>query len=431
MGDDAPGGPGARGASPASSCYTGRMRVVFLTSRMPFPPEGGDRFRVFHFLRTASEAGHEVHLVTFDRSLPSRSAIAPLEKLLASIRIVPLPRLVSTLRSARALPTGQPLQAAYYRSRRMRERVGEALTRVRPDVVYTHLFRMAPYAMERMKEHRARWILDLTDVISAGIARSLPFRRGPDLWLYREEMKRIERFEAAIAPRFDECWVISEAERANLATLAPDARIRVVPMGLGPEPFHTNGPRDVARLLFLGFHEVFHNRDAVRFLVRDVFPRVRAAVPEATLDIVGRGTRSLGAWARGDGVRIVGYVPRLEDVLMTATVFVAPHRFAAGLQTKVIQALASGTPVVSTPPVRRGLAPVPDDVLRIAEEPEALAAQIVKLIRDPADAAALGQRGRAWARATFRWSTSLEALESNGRHPEPAPKPLPFVPAGV
>jgi len=408
------------------------MRVVFLTSRMPFPPEGGDRFRVFHFLRTASEAGHEVHLVTFDRSVPEPSAIAPLERLLASIRIVPLPQLLSTLLSAKALPTGEPLQAAYYRSRRMREQVGETLRRVRPDVVYTHLFRMAPYAMERMKEHRTRWILDLTDVISAGIARSLPFRHGPDLWLYREEMRRIERFEAAIAPRFDECWVISEAERASLVGLAPDARIRVVPMGLGPEPFHPNGPRDAARLLFLGFHEVFHNRDAVRFLVQDVFPRVRAAVPEATLDIVGRSSGSLGAWARGDGVRIIGYAPRLEDVLMTATVFVAPHRFAAGLQTKVIQALASGIPVVSTPPVRLGLEPVPDDVLRIAIEPEALAAQIVQLIRDPADAAALGQRGRAWARSTFTWDIALEALESNnGAHPKPTRKPLPFIPAVV
>jgi len=406
------------------------MRVVFLTSRMPFPPEGGDRFRVFHFLRTASEAGHEVHLVTFDKSIPSRSAIAPLEKLLASIRVVPLPKTVSTLRSAMALPTDQPLQAAYYRSNRMRERVGEALQRVRPDVVYTHLFRMAPYAMERMKDHQARWILDFTDVISAGIARSLPFRHGPDLWLYREEMRRIQRFEAAIAPRFDECWVISEAERANLADLAPEARIRVVPMGLGPEPFHPNGPRDVARLLFLGFHEVFHNRDAVRFLVRDVFPRVRAAVPEATLDIVGKGSASLGAWARGDGVRIVGYVPSFEHALMTATVFVAPHRFAAGLQTKVIQALASGTPVVSTPPVRLGLEPVPDDVVRIAERPEALADQIVRLIRDPADAAALGQRGKAWARSTFTWRVALEALESNGTHPEPAQMPV-AVPAGV
>jgi len=408
------------------------MRVVFLTSRMPFPPEGGDRFRVFHLLRTASEAGHEVHLVTFDRAVPSRATIAPLDRLLASLRVVPLPKLVSTLRAAQALAGRVPLQAAYYRSRRMSAVIGSVLDRVRPDVVYTHLFRMTPYALDRMERHRARWVLDLTDVISAGIERSLPYRRGPNLWLYREEMKRIAAYESAVAPRFDECWVISESERSILAALAPEARIRVVPNGLGPEAFHPNGPRASARLLFLGFHEVFHNRDAVRFLVNDVFPRVRAAIPGATLEIAGKGAESLGPWARGEGVRIVGYVPCLEEALMPATVFVAPHRFAAGVQNKVLQALASGIPVVSTPAVKLGLEPMPDGVMRIAESSEGIAAEIVSVIRDPVGAAELGTRGRDWARATFSWRTSLEALESNnGTHPEPTQKPLPFVPAGV
>ena len=407
------------------------MRVVFLTSRMPFPPVGGDRFRVFHLLRTASEAGHEVHLVTFDRATPSRAAIAPLDRLLASIRVVPLPPLLSTLRAAQALPSREPLQAAYYRSRTMRRVVGELLGRVRPDVVYTHLFRMAPYATERMGRHSARWILDLTDVISAGIERSLPYRRGLDLWIYREEMKRIRRYESAVAPRFDECWVISDAERQSLLALAPDAHVRVVPNGLGPEPFYPNGPRERARLLFLGYHEVFHNRDAARFLVDEVFPRVRAAEPDALLEIAGRGSESLGAWTRATGVRISGYVPRLEDALMQATVFVAPHRFAAGVQNKVLQALASGTPVVSTPAVRLGLEPMPEGVMRVAEGPDAIAEQIVRVIRDPAGAAAMGERGRAWARSHFTWEPAREALESNGMTQEPARVVTPPVPAGA
>jgi glycosyltransferase involved in cell wall biosynthesis len=407
------------------------MRVVFLTSRMPFPPVGGDRFRVFHLLRTASEAGHEVHLVTFDGSIRSRAEIAPLDRLLASIRVVPLTRLISTLRAAQALPGRRPLQAAYYRSRTMRRTVGELLARVRPDFVYTHLFRMAPYAMEQMGRHRARWILDFTDVISAGIERSLPYRRGLDLWIYREEMKRIRRYEQAVAPRFDECWVISDAERRSLLSLAPEALVRVVPNGLGPEPFHPNGPREQARLLFLGYQEVFHNRDAARFLVEEVFPRVRAVEPDATLDIAGRGAESLGPWARGEGVRIVGFVPRLEDALMHATVFVAPHRFAAGVQNKVVQAMASGTPVVSTPAVRQGLEPMPEGVMRVAEGADAIAAQIVTLIRDPAEAAALGARGREWARSTFTWTAARTALESNGGSQEPARTAIPAVPASA
>jgi len=407
------------------------MRVVFLSSRLPYPPEGGDRFRVFHLLRTAAEAGHEVHLVSFDRDVPAREDLAPLNRFLASVRVVHLPPLLSRFRSIQALPGRMPLQAAYYQSNRMRRLTERVMRRVRPNLVYTHLFRMAPYALELMGRHPARWVIDFTDVISAGIERSLPYRRGVDLWVYREEMRRIRQYEASIAPRFDECWVISDAERRTLAALAPDARVRVVANGLVPEPMAPPVARDRASLLFFGFHEVFHNRDAVRFLVQDVFPRVRAAVPEATLDIAGRGTQTLGTWARGEGVRIVGYAPSLGDVLSRATVFVAPHRFAAGVQNKVVQALASGMPVVTTPAVRLGLEPVPDGILRIAEDPEAIAGHVVALLRDPAVAATLGQRGYEWARSTFRWEKALDAFGPDDVSPDEARETGRLVALGV
>jgi glycosyltransferase involved in cell wall biosynthesis len=407
------------------------MRMVFLSSRLPYPPEGGDRFRVFHLLRTASEAGHEVHLVSFDRDVPAREDLAPLNRILASVRVVSMPPVLSTFRSAQAIPGRMPLQAAYYRSNRMRRLTERVMRRVRPDLVYTHLFRMAPYALELMERYPARWVIDFTDVISAGIERSLPYRRGIDLWVYREEMRRIRLYEASIAPRFDECWVISEAERRTLAAVSPAARLRVVANGLVPEPISLPVAREPARLLFLGFHEVFHNRDAVRFLVQDVFPRVRAAVPEATLDIVGRGTETLGPWARGEGVRVVGYAPSLGDVMARATVFVAPHRFAAGVQNKVVQALASGMPVVTTTAVRLGLEPIPDGILRIAEDPAAIAGHVIALLRDPGVAASLGQRGYEWARTTFRWEKALDAFGPDGVSPGAARETGRLVAIGV
>jgi polysaccharide biosynthesis protein PslH len=397
------------------------MRIVFLTSRMPCPPEGGDRFRVFHMLRMASEAGHEVHLLTFARHEHDPAEIEPLTRLLASVDVVSLPPLLSRLRAARALAGEEPLQAAYYRSRRMQDRVGRILARVRPDLVYTHLFRMAPYALERMPRVKARWVLDFTDVISVGIERSLPYRKGFDLWLYRKECDRIRLYESRVAPRFDECWVISEAERESMLDIAPEAHVRVVPNGLGPDSFQQNGPRESSQLLFLGFHEVFHNRDAVRHLVQDVFPLVRGEVPGATLEIAGKGAESLGPWARGEGVRIVGHVPRVESALMKATVFVAPHRFAAGVQNKVIQALASGTPVVTTSIVRLGLEPIPDGIIRVADTPEGLAAHAVELIRNPELARVEGERGRAWARDRYSWNGALDAIESPSDAEDAAP----------
>jgi glycosyltransferase involved in cell wall biosynthesis len=277
---------------------------------------------------------------------------------------------------------------------------------------------MAPYALAHRETVDARWILDLTDVISAGIARSLPFRKGADRWLYREERRRIQRYESEISPQFDECWVISDAERSELAQIAPGADIRVVPNGLVPGSCLDGNAPDPARLLFLGFHQVFHNRDAVRFLVQEILPRVRARVPGATLDVLGAGAEALGPWARGPGVNVLGHVPRLEPYFARATVFVAPHRFAAGVQNKVVHALANGVPVVATSVVRQGLEPIPRNVLLTGETADEIAARVVDVIRHPDRAAWMAERGREWALATFTWRATLEALE--GRVDDPA-----------
>ncbi|HET9952529.1 MAG TPA: glycosyltransferase family 4 protein [Candidatus Eisenbacteria bacterium] len=387
------------------------MRILFLTSRMPTPPVGGDRFRVHHILRTAAEAGHRIDLVTFDDGRSDAAALQPLRRLTSSIEVVPMSKLESWWMAARALPSRVPLQAAYYRSAEMSRRVARALDETSPDVVYTHLFRMAPYALAARPRRDARWILDFTDVISAGIARSLPYRRGFQQWLYRLEGGRIARYESQIAPRFDECWVISEAEALALARLAPRARVRVVPNGFEPERVVADVARERARLLFFGNHDVLHNVDAARFLATDVLPVVRESVPEATLDIAGKSSNVVDSLARRPGVRVLGFVPDLERELSRASLFVAPHRFAAGVQNKVLQALGAGTPVVTTPVVLQGLAPAPDDIVRVGSDARSIAAEIVALLRDPAEAAALGRRGRAWASGRFSWRESLEAFE--------------------
>lgn len=394
------------------------MRVLFLTSRFPYPPVGGDRNRVFHFIRALKTAGHEVHLVTFDTGLRSRpaAAVAPLTSLLASITVVRLPGILSAVRALAAIPGTLPLQAAYYESGRMRHRVSEALARVRPDVVYTHLFRMAPYALPEMSRHAAAWILDLTDVISTEIERSMRYRAGIDRWIHREEGRRIARYERQVAAAFDRCWVVGDTEAKSLAAMCPGARIEVVPIGVdGEHPREApRAKREPATVLFFGYHRIFHNRDAASFLARDIFPLVRAQVPDAVLLIAGRESERLGSLTRGPGIRILGFLERPEETFARATVFAAPHRFAAGVQTKVLQALDQGLPVVTTPLVRDGLMPVPRDILRVGTSAAEIASMIVALIRDPALAADVGARGRAWVRTRFRWEQAVRAFEAAG-----------------
>jgi glycosyltransferase involved in cell wall biosynthesis len=327
------------------------------------------------------------------------------------MRVVRLPMIVSSVRAVAGFMGTLPLQAAYYGSSRMRRLVADALERVRPDLVYTHLFRMAPYALAEMQAHPAAWVLDLTDVVSSEISRSLEYRVGLSRWIYREESRRIERYETYLAPLFDRCWVVGDREARTLAAMSPSARIEVVPIGVDGNGVGTKAAREPATILFFGFQKIFHNRDAARFLAREIFPIVRASVPHAVLEIAGKASDSLRG-VGGEGVRILGYLEDPREAFSRATVFVAPHRFAAGVQTKVLQALDAGLPVVTTPLVREGLEPIPSDILRVGSTAEEIAASVVALIRDPALAAELGARGREWVRARFRWEHAVRAFEA-------------------
>jgi glycosyltransferase involved in cell wall biosynthesis len=273
-----------------------------------------------------------------------------------------------------------------------------------------------------MRAHPAAWVLDLTDVVSSEISRSLEYRVGLNRWIYREEGRRIERYECHVAPLFDRCWVVGDREARVLAAMSPSARIEIVPIGVdGNGAFAgTKAAREPATILFYGYQKIFHNRDAARFLARDIFPLVRAAVPHAVLEIAGKSSDSLGG-ARGEGIRYLGYLKNPNEAFSRATVFAAPHRFAAGVQTKVLQALDAGLPVVTTPLVREGLEPIPPDLLRVGRTAEEIAAEIVALIRDPALAADLGSRGRDWVRSRFSWEHAVRAFEAAAGVPAGAP----------
>jgi glycosyltransferase involved in cell wall biosynthesis len=156
------------------------------------------------------------------------------------------------------------------------------------------------------------------------------------------------------------------------------------------------------------------NVDAAIHLVEDMLPRIQAAVPTAHVTIVGRdpssGVRSLGARS---GVTVTGYVDDVRPYLERASVFAAPIRFGAGIQNKVLEALAMGVPVVATPLAADGLrteegASPPIDIARGAAT---AAERIVARLRLAADGAEADPALRQYVADHFDWDRNADHLE--------------------
>lgn len=201
--------------------------------------------------------------------------------------------------------------------------------------------------------------------------------------------------EAAHVRTADVLFHASVNERAALAPLVPQA----TPLWLRPEvPDYPPSPADgPARAVFLGTRHA-GNTDALHHLVDEIWPRVRAAAPDAELWVAGSCAADLSpAQAGAPGVRPLGRVADLAAIGGASSIGLAPTRFASGVSIKVAEYLRLGMACVAYPVALDGFGAELDDLVEVRETPEAFAARVVALLADDAERKRLAARGYAEA----------------------------------
>jgi glycosyltransferase involved in cell wall biosynthesis len=233
-------------------------------------------------------------------------------------------------------------------------------------------------------------------------------------WYIRQQWKKFLRFERAVLQEADLTVAVSDldAERFQLDLGVP--RVDVVDNGVDTRFFHPLGEwREPATLLFLGSLEWRPNLDGVAALLDRIFPAVQAEEPGARLLLVGRNPPEWlqRAAASRPGVELHGNVPDVRPFLARAGMLVVPLRIGGGSRLKILEALASGTPVVSTRIGAEGLHLRADEHLTITESLDEMARAIVATIRDPEHALLRTEAGRATVLQRYDWSSLSARLE--------------------
>ncbi|MDX1413068.1 MAG: glycosyltransferase [Candidatus Promineifilaceae bacterium] len=384
------------------------MKLLFLTSRLPWPPDRGDRLRTYHLLRTFSKE-HEIVLVSFVADRKEAEHLHEIEAYCRDIHIIHLPFWQSALSVALNIWRGTPLQLEFYRSRKMRMLVDKMLSKEKFQAAYIHLFRMTPYLMKNTQVYR---VVDLTDLISQEISTSMPYRSRISRAIYNVELPRIASYERQVAEWADEAWLISDRDKFELETHCASNKLQTIPNGVNSETFY---PMQVQqhdlKVIFVGNLSVFHNIDALRYLVLEIMPLVREQEPECNFQIVGSGAgREVRSLVRKPGIEFSGFVADLNMALNKSTLFIAPLRFSAGIQNKVLEAMTTGLPVVSTSTVNAGLGAVAGRELLVADEARSLADEVVRLLRKPHLRREIGLAGRRFVERQFGWDIALRRM---------------------
>ena len=391
------------------------MNILYICHRIPYPPDKGDKIRSYHQVVELSRR-HRVHVACLVDAREDFAHVEALRERCASVEVAPRGALGSALRALGALLSGGSLSVAAFRSGALHRAIARRVERDRPDAVVVFSSAMAPYALQQAAGTPR--VLDLVDVDSEKW-RDMAERTGfPLSWVYRVEADRLGREEARYAARFDRTILVSHQEAALFRERGGNGSVLVVPNGVDFEYFRPRAPRTEAdrscRIVFVGVMDYWPNLDAATYFCDDILPVIQRSIPETTFTIVGRNpTARVQALARRRGVTVTGTVPDVRPYLADATVAVAPFRVARGIQNKVLEALASGVPVVSTSVGVQGMALESDSGVFVADDPGAQAAEIVKLARDHAHWIRRSREGRQFVERSHRWEdhgTSLNRV---------------------
>jgi polysaccharide biosynthesis protein PslH len=373
------------------------MRILFITETVPYPLDTGGRIKTWHTL-TALAREHEVHLHAFVRDPAQReAATGPLGTLCASVTLHLVPR--SPLREGvllgRSLTTGLPFTVGRHYAPGVMTAIARARRQLPFDVVYCDHLSMLEYGrrLDLPIVHDAH---NVEHRIVQRFAGTLP-RAGVRRVVFEWEGRRLQTYEQAAYRRCALIFAVSDVDAATIAGYAPDVPVVAVPIAVAaaavtPVETLTEAPE----VLFVGTLDWPPNAEAVRFLLDDIWPRVRREVPDARLTIVGRGARP-GDAGRDPSVRFTGWVPDVEPWFRQSRVMVVPLRSGSGMRVKILDAFARGVPVVSTAVGIEGIAAVDGRHALIADDPDAFAQATVQFLRSRTLAGQIARDARTLA----------------------------------
>ena len=388
-----------------------RPRVIYLTHRVPFPPDKGDRIRNYHVLRQLA-ARAEVWLVALaDEPVPPET-LAALHKHCVRVAVVPVNSRLRKLRAGLSALAGRSLTEGAFREPAVDRVVAGFLREARFDAALVSASGLAPY-LRRGGLRDLPGFVDLVDVDSQKWLDFAAAVGGLKRRLYRFEAGRLRKLECELPGWAAAVSLVSPAEARLYESFAGAGTATVATNGVDLDYFAAVPPDTltVPACVFVGALDYLPNVDAAVSFAREAWPAVRAKVPDAEFHVVGRKpTPEVVRLGELPGVVVVGQVPDVRPYVARATVVVVPMRLSRGLQNKVLEAMAMAKAVVAAPPALAALAAVPGRDLLCADAPAEWAEAVAGLLADPARRRELGTNARAFVERHHHWDRCLEPL---------------------
>lgn len=393
--------------------------VLFLCQRIPYPPDKGDKIRSYRMLmHLAKEA--KIHLACLVDDPDDWQYHSYLADICASTCVAELKPLKARIKSLTAFVQGAPLSKPYFFNREIKTYVDQVLATVKPQLVFVFSSAMAQY-VQGHPNCPANLIIDYVDVDSDKWHQYAKTKAWPMNWVFRREGRTLLGFDREVGAAARAALFVSEPEAELFRQVAPELaqKTYAVSNGVDTDYFSPHAPdidpipAQEARphFVFTGRMDYWPNVDAALWFAKDILPLIRLTHSQASFTIAGAAPdESIKALSKLPGIHVTGRVPDMRAYILDADMIVAPMRIARGIQNKVLEGMAMGKAVLTTPQGLEGIDARPDQHLTVADTAENLAASAIQMLQS-GSTNQLGQAARDLLVAEYSWEARLAGLD--------------------
>ena len=350
------------------------------------PECGGDLLRINYIARYLKSQGHQLILVSYTEEAPDLDAA---KEIYDKIYTVKRSKVTTMFYSALFMLTGRPIQCGYYYSRAFDRLFKNVIKEEKPDLYVSHLLRMVPFLENANVQDKS--IIEMTDALSKTYALATGAKGNT---LLRNIYKLVSQSDIDFL----------RSSMNNQLTQSLE--------------LHANGVEylqqvsnhiDQQKICFIGHMQSLQNQDAVLHFVNDIFPLILAKKPDMKFYVVGaHPPKNIQKLHNGKNIFVTGFVENLNKFVSDSCIAVAPVQIAAGIQNKVLVAMANAIPVVLTSLIAKAIPELHDgENCFIRDDNQSFADACISLIKDMNLRDRMKERGRKTVIERYSWHSKL------------------------
>ena len=386
------------------------MKILMLTPYLPYPLWSGGQIRTYNLIKNLSKK-HKIYLYSFIRHRSEKEHISILKNYCVTVEtFFKRPPWSLTSLTLSAL-TFYPLVVCMYLNSALKRSITQAIENERFDLIHAETF----YVMPNIPKNNIPIILaeqTIEYLVYQHYTESVGFL--PKRLVMGWDVAKIRFWEKRFWQKATRVVTMSLADKKVMQDLDPNLMVDLVPNGVDTSFFRQKKIKRLTSkktILFVGNFKWLQNREAATILIKDVWPKIKKKLPETRLWIVGRYPPKLILKFASDSVKISDNIDDIRQVYNITDVLLAPIYGPGGTRYKILESMATGIPVVTTPTGIEGIGAIHKETALTAESPDELAAETINVLTDVSLYSKLAENGRKLVEEKFNWQKITDRLD--------------------